>query len=45
LFSDHHVPSTNRYTTSATLMYPDNIWVENQALDAQMWMQQGADGK
>jgi hypothetical protein len=44
LFSNH-VPSTNRYSTSATLIYPNNIWVEKHMLEAQMWMQQGADGK
>ncbi|KAJ7144023.1 hypothetical protein C8R44DRAFT_973763 [Mycena epipterygia] len=33
-----------RYTASATLIYSNNMWVENQALEAQMWMQQGADG-
>ncbi|KAJ7757830.1 hypothetical protein B0H14DRAFT_2634834 [Mycena olivaceomarginata] len=25
-------------------MYSDNMWVDNQALEAQMWMQQGTDG-
>ena len=45
LFSDHHVPSTNRYPASATLMEPNyTIWVDNQVLDTQMWMQQGVDG-
>jgi hypothetical protein len=36
---------TNCYTTASTLMYFNNIWVENQAFEAQMWMQQGADSK
>ncbi|KAF8199346.1 hypothetical protein K438DRAFT_1966554 [Mycena galopus ATCC 62051] len=25
-------------------MYSNNNWAENQALEAQMWRQQGADG-
>ena len=45
LFSDHHVPSTNCYTASVTLMDPNIVWVENQVLDTQMWMQQSVDGK
>ncbi|KAJ6496378.1 hypothetical protein C8R45DRAFT_926886 [Mycena sanguinolenta] len=31
------------YTAASTLMYSNNNWVENQAPEAQMWMQQGAD--
>jgi hypothetical protein len=42
---NYHVPSTYHYTVSAMLMYSNNVWVENQVLEVQMWMQQGADGK
>ncbi|KAJ7358533.1 hypothetical protein DFH08DRAFT_802352 [Mycena albidolilacea] len=38
------VPSTYCYTMSVMLMYSNNMWVGNQVLEAQMWMQQGADG-
>ncbi|KAJ7306174.1 hypothetical protein DFH08DRAFT_1054689, partial [Mycena albidolilacea] len=41
---NYHVPSTYHYTASTTSMYSDNMWVENPALEAQMWMQQGTDG-
>ncbi|KAJ7307672.1 hypothetical protein DFH08DRAFT_975493 [Mycena albidolilacea] len=42
---NYYVPSTYRYTVYATSMYSNNMWVENQALEVQMWMQQGEDCK